>query len=126
MIPLKSIVKVSQIKGPTLISRFNGFSAVKITGSASAGFSSGEALQALEEVAKEVLPDGMGYALGGESYQESKTGGSSAKVLIGGMVMVFLVLSALYENFVLPFFYFISRAIRYFWSPCCYLFGRNE
>jgi len=103
MIPLKSVVKVSQIKGPTLISRFNGFSAVKITGSASAGYSSGEALQALEEVAKEVLPDGMSYAFGGESYQESKTGGSSTVVLIGGMVMVFLVLSALYENFVLPF-----------------------
>lgn len=103
MIPLKSIVKIVQVKGPTLLSRFNGFPAVRITGSASAGFSSGQALVALEDVAKQALPDGMGYAFGGESYQESKSGGSSATVLLGGMVMVFLVLSALYENWLMPF-----------------------
>jgi hydrophobe/amphiphile efflux-1 (HAE1) family protein len=103
MIPIKSVVQVKQIKGPILISRFNGFTAAKVTGSAAAGFSSGQAMHALEELAKEVLPKGMGYAFGGESYQESKTSGSSAQVLIGGMVMVFLILSALYENWSLPF-----------------------
>jgi hydrophobe/amphiphile efflux-1 (HAE1) family protein len=103
MIPIKSVVQVRQVKGPILISRFNGFTAAKITGSAGSGYSSGQAMQALEEIAKDVLPEGMGYAFGGESYQESKTSGSSSRVLIGGMVMVFLILSALYENWTMPF-----------------------
>lgn len=102
MIPLKSIVKVELIKGATLVSRFNGFLAAKITGSANTGYSSGQAMIALQEIANEVLSEDMGFAFSGESYQESKTSGSSSKVLIGGMVMVFLILSALYENWSMP------------------------
>ncbi len=103
MIPLKSIVNVRQVQGPTLVSRFNGFPAAKITGNASAGYSSGQAMIALEEVSKQVLTEGFSYAFGGESYQESKTSGSSTKVLLGGMLMVFLILSALYEKWSMPF-----------------------
>lgn len=103
MIPLKSIVNVKFIKGPILVSRFNGFNAARVNGSAAPGYSSGQAMQALEEIAKEVLPEEMDFAFSGESYQERKTSGSSSQVLLGGLIMVFLILSALYENWSLPF-----------------------
>lgn len=103
MIPLESIVTVKNTIGPSLISRFNGFNAAKINGNAAPGYSSGQAMQALEEVAKEVLPEGLAYAWSGESYQEQKLGGSSLTVFIAGIVMVFLVLAALYEKWSLPF-----------------------
>lgn len=103
MIPLNSLVTIKNITGPTLISRFNGFPAARINGSAASGYSSGQAMKALEEVAKEVLPVGMTYAWSGQSYQEQKTGGTSSIMLIGGMVMVFLILAALYEKWTLPF-----------------------
>lgn len=103
MIPLKSLVTTRFAKGPTLISRFNGFPAAKITGSPAAGYSSGQAMKAMEELADEILPQGMAYAWSGESYQEQSTGGASFGALIGGLVMVFLVLAALYERWTLPF-----------------------
>lgn len=102
MIPLKSLVTTHFSKGPTLISRFNGFPAAKITGSAASGYSSGQAMKAMEELADEILPEGMIPAWSGEAYQEKSTGGSSLGVLIGGLVMVFLVLAALYERWTLP------------------------
>jgi hydrophobe/amphiphile efflux-1 (HAE1) family protein len=103
MVPLKSVVSVKNSSGPTIVSRFNAFPSVKITGSSSPGYSSGQALTAMEEVAKEVLPSDMSFAWGGESYQEKATGGSSSKMLIAGMVMVFLILAGLYERWTLPF-----------------------
>lgn len=102
MIPLMSLVTVRYDKGPTLISRFNGFNAVKITGNASPGYSSGQAMDAMEEIARKVLPDGITFSWSGESFQEKTTGGSSSIVLLGGMVMMFLVLAALYERWILP------------------------
>lgn len=102
MIPLKSLVTTHFSKGPTLISRFNGFPAAKITGSAASGYSSGQAMKAMGELADEILPEGMIPAWSGEAYQEKSTGGSSLGSLIGGLVMVFLVLSALYERWTLP------------------------
>ena len=103
MIPLNSIVTVKNITGPTLVSRFNGFPAARVNGSAAPGYSSGQAMNALVEVAKEVLPEGMTFAWSGQSYQEQKTGGTSSQMLVGGMIMVFLILAALYEKWSLPF-----------------------
>lgn len=103
MVPLQSLVTLQNVSGPNLVSRFNTFPAAKITGSAAAGYSSGEALQVMEELAKEVLPHDMSYAWGGESYQEKATGGSSSKMMLAGMLMVFLILSGLYERWTLPF-----------------------
>jgi multidrug efflux pump len=102
MVPLKSLVTFHYTKGPNLISRFNGFPASKINGSAAPGFSSGEALKAMEEVAKEVLPFDMTYAWGGQAYQEIESGGSSTIALIGALILVFLILAALYERWSLP------------------------
>lgn len=102
MIPLKSIVNVKYDKGPSLVSRFNGFVASKINGSAAHGYSSGESMRAMEEVAKEVLPTEMTYSWSGQSYQEKTAGSSSNYVLVGGIIGVFLILSALYERWSLP------------------------
>lgn len=111
MIPLKSLITVKFAKGPNLVSRFNGTMAAKINGNAAPGFSSGEALKALEDVAREVLPSGMTFAWSGESYQEKSTGGSSMIVLAGGMIVVFLVLAALYERWSLPLAVIIGMPI---------------
>lgn len=103
MVPLNTLVTIRNSSGPNIISRFNVFPAVKITGDSAPGYSSGEALDALERIAKEVLPDDMSYSWGGESYQEKATGGTSSKMMMAGLLMVFLILSALYEKWSLPF-----------------------
>lgn len=102
MIPLKSLVTLKNTSGPNLVTRFNAFPSAKINGSAAPGYSSGQALNTMEQLAKEILPDDMGYAWGGESYQEKATGGSSFNMMIGGLLMVFLILAALYEKWTLP------------------------
>lgn len=102
MVPLLSLVKVRYDKGPAVISRFNGFEAIKINGQAAPGYSSGDAMNAMENLAKDILPEGITFSWSGESYQEKTTGGSSNIVLIGGLIMVFLVLAALYEKWLLP------------------------
>lgn len=103
MVPLNSLINVRNVQGPTLVSRFNGFPAAKINGDAAPGYSSGEAMEAMEKLAKEVLPEDMSFSWGGQSYQEKVNSGASTKVFIMGLVMVFLILAALYENWSLPF-----------------------
>ena len=102
MVPLKSLLTVKYTKGPTVLSRFNGFPAAKVIGNASHGYSSGQAMNAMEEVAKQVLPEGMSFAWSGVSYQEKQTGSASSKMLIAGMIIVFLILAALYEKWLMP------------------------
>lgn len=102
MVPLSSLVEVEYRSGPTLVSRFNGFNASRILGNSAPGYTSGQAMLAMEELAKEYLPLDMSYSWAGESYQEKATSGSSTSVLLGGMVMVFLILAALYERWALP------------------------
>lgn len=103
MVPLESLINLQNRSGPNLISRFNAFPSAKINGNAAPGYSSGQAMQVMENLAKEILPADMGYAWGGESYQEKATGGSSSKMMLAGMLMVFLILAALYEKWSLPF-----------------------
>lgn len=102
MVPLKALVETHYAKGPNLVSRFNSYIASKIIGGAAPGYSSGQAMQAMEEVAKEVLPDDMSYAWSGQAYQEKVMGGTSFGILIVAVLMVFLILSALYERWSLP------------------------
>ncbi len=102
MVPLKSLVTFSYTKGPNLVSRFNSFPASKINGASAPGYSSGDALNAMEEVAKEVLPLDMSFAWGGQAYQEIASGSSSTIALIGALILVFLILAALYERWSLP------------------------
>jgi multidrug efflux pump len=102
MLPLSAVVNTEYRAGPDLVSRFNGLPAAKITGDAAAGFSSGQALAAMEATAARALPDTMTYAWSGQAY-EQKQAGSTAVVAFGfGIVLVFLILAGQYERWTLP------------------------
>jgi len=103
MVPLSSLISVRYANGPNSIARFNGFPAARINGSAAAGYSSGQAMAAMEQAAQDVLPDSMSFAWGGQSFQEKASGNSSGSAFIYGIIMVFLILAAQYERLVLPF-----------------------
>ena len=111
MIPLSSFVTVKATSGPEYTVRFNLYRAVEIMGSQAPGYSSGQALDALEEVAAQTLPADMGYAWNGLSYQEKVASGGSTKVLGLSLVFVFLILAALYESWSLPFSVLLSVPI---------------
>ncbi len=102
MVPLSAMVKTSFVTDPDLVPHFNGFPAAQVTGGAAPGFSSGEALQAMEEVAAEVLPGGYGFAWSGMAFEEKKSGGTSASAFVFGLIIVFLVLSAQFESWTMP------------------------
>jgi multidrug efflux pump len=102
MIPLSALATVRYTPGAGLMPRFNGFPAAKLTGSQAAGYSTGQAITAMEEVAAEVLPDGYGFSWSGQAYEEKKSGGTSSSAFIFGLIMVFLILAAQYEKWSLP------------------------
>ncbi|MGE8064711.1 efflux RND transporter permease subunit [Pseudomonas sp. NPDC089569] len=102
MVPLKAMINTRYVTGPDLLTRFNNFPAVKLTANAAPGYSSGQALAALEEVSAEVMTNDYALALSGEAFEEKKSGGSSSQVFIFGLVMVFLILAAQYEKWSLP------------------------
>jgi multidrug efflux pump len=102
MVPLSSVVTTRYVTGPDLLPRFNGFMAAKITGDADTGFSSGQSISTMEAVANEIMPDGFTYSWAGQAYEEKKAGGSSAIIFAFAIVMVFLILSAQYEQWSLP------------------------
>jgi HAE1 family hydrophobic/amphiphilic exporter-1/multidrug efflux pump len=103
MIPLTAIATIEETTGPDLIERFNLFPAARLSGGPAPGFSSGQALAAMEEVAAEVLPEGYTLAWSGESYQEKVSGQSTLAIFALAVLMVFLILAAQYERITLPF-----------------------
>jgi multidrug efflux pump len=102
MVPLKTVVTTKFVTGPDLVTRFNNFPAVKITANAASGYSSGQVLSTLEEVAGEVLPQDYGVGWSGEAYEARQAGGTSGLVFVFGLIMVFLILAAQYEKWSLP------------------------
>jgi multidrug efflux pump len=102
MVPLSSVVTSRYVTGPDLLPRFNGFMAAKITGDADTGFSSGQSIATMEEVASQIMPDGFTYSWSGQAYEEKKASGSSAIIFAFALVMVFLILAAQYEQWSLP------------------------
>ncbi|MBP2652252.1 MAG: transporter, hydrophobe/amphiphile efflux family, partial [Firmicutes bacterium] len=103
MVPLNTLIKSKKVSAPSLITRYNGVNAVKISGNPASGYSSGQAMTALEEVAKETLPTGYAYDWSGESREE-KISGNRAPIVFGmAIVFVFLCLAALYESWSIPF-----------------------
>jgi multidrug efflux pump len=102
MVPLSAVVSTRYVTGPDLMSRFNGFPAAQITGSAAADRSSGEAIKVMEEVAAEVLPQGYTFAWSGMAFQEKQSGGTSSSAFIFGLLIVFLILAAQFESWVMP------------------------
>jgi multidrug efflux pump len=102
MLPLSAVVTSSYITGPDLMTRFNNFPAVKVTASPAPGYSSGQAIAALERIGAQVLPSDFGLAWSGEAFEEKQAGSASASVFVFGLVMVFLILAAQYEKWSLP------------------------
>ncbi len=102
MVPLSALVTTSWVAGPDLLPHFNGFPAAKVNGSAAPGFSSGQAIAAMEAVAREVLPAGYTFAWSGLAFEEQQSGGTSMLAFVFGLVIVFLVLAAQYESWTLP------------------------
>lgn len=102
MIPLSALVTVKRIVGPDQLERFNAFSAAKVTGNPAPGYTSGDAIKAMQQVAKETLPEGFQIAWTGSSFQELATSGTGSQAMIFGIIMVFLILAAQYEKWSLP------------------------
>ena len=103
LIPASSLVSLKRIVGPDVVQRFNMFTAANITGQPRFGYSSGDAMKAIQEIAIKVLPSGYTIAWSGTSYQEKKLSKSGSNVFIYTAVFVFLILAALYESFTIPF-----------------------
>jgi multidrug efflux pump len=102
MIPLKALITIASVVGPEQVERFNGFAAAKILGSGKPGFSSGQAIAAVEKIAGEALPPGYAIAWTGAAFQEKQTGNASIFAFGFAIVMVYLILAALYERWRLP------------------------
>ena len=103
MAPISQFVSVKKVYGPDVISRFNLYTSIKVMVAPASGYTSGQALQAIAEVAKENLPTGYGYELGGMAREEASTSGSSTGIIfILCFVFVYLLLSAQYESYILP------------------------
>jgi HAE1 family hydrophobic/amphiphilic exporter-1 len=102
MVPIGTLVKVERTLGPQTILRYNLFPSAAITGQASPGFSSGQALQLMEQMADAKLPTSMGYDWTGMSYQEKRVGSESIVVFALAIILVFLVLAAQYESWTSP------------------------
>ncbi len=100
--PLSALITTRYVASPKLMTRFNGFPAVKVTGSQAPGYSSGQALHAMEEVAREVLPGDFGFAWAGQALQEKESGSTSSSAFIFGLIVVFLLLAAQFEKWTLP------------------------
>ncbi|MDE5703123.1 multidrug efflux RND transporter permease subunit [uncultured Bacteroides sp.] len=102
MIPLTSLGTTSYTTGPGSIKRFNMFNSTVIRGGAAEGYSSGQAMEVIERVAREHLPDNIGVEWSGLSYQEKQAGGKTALILALVFLFVFLFLAALYESWSIP------------------------
>ncbi len=103
MVPLGSLITTTLVESPALISHYNIYRAVEINGSSKPGFSSGQAIEALKEVAAQNLPAGYGFEFSGMSREEIKAGSSSVYIFALSLVFVFLFLAALYESWAIPF-----------------------
>jgi HAE1 family hydrophobic/amphiphilic exporter-1 len=113
MLPLSSVVSLQTRAGPEFTSRFNEYRAVEITGSPASGYSTVQAMNALEQVAHQVLPKGMGYDWNALSYQQkmASTQVGAAAVFGFSLLVVFLILAAQYESWALPFSVLLATPI---------------
>jgi HAE1 family hydrophobic/amphiphilic exporter-1 len=114
MVPLSALLTTRQITGPEYTNRFNLFRAAQVIGNAAPGYSSGQALAALDEVARTTLPPEIGYDWADLSYQETKASGSATTSFALSLAFVFLILAALYESWSLPFSVLFSVPVAIF------------
>ncbi len=104
MIPLSTVVKITQVSGANSITHYNGYQSIAINGlhNLKEGFSSGDALKALEEIAKQTLPTSVGYEFAGMSLQEKEAGNAAVFIFALSLLVVFLFLAAQYESWMMP------------------------
>ncbi len=102
MSPISQYLKLTRVYGSEMLTRFNLFSAIQINGSPATGYSSGQAIEAIGEVASQTLPTGYGFEFGGMSREESDTGNTTTLVFIICVVFIYLILCALYESLFVP------------------------
>jgi len=103
MAPITNFVALRRVYGPDIISRFNMYTSISVNGTPNPGYSSGDAIRAIEEVAAETLPQGFGYEFSGMTREEQSTSSSSTAVVFGlCLLFVYLLLSAQYESYILP------------------------
>ncbi len=111
MVKLDNLVKVSESTSPPVISHYNLFRSAEINGSNAPGFSSGEAIQKMQDLAQKVFPPGMTYEWTGQSREEIIAGGQAGLIFGLGILLVYLTLAALYESIALPFIILLSVPI---------------
>ncbi len=102
MVPLSTLISQKTIKGPEYIRRYNLYRAIEITASTAPGYSTGQGIAAMEEVARDTLPRGYGYDWTNIAYQEKRSGGEVVVIFALAVLMVFLVLAAQYESWIIP------------------------
>jgi HAE1 family hydrophobic/amphiphilic exporter-1 len=102
MVPIGSLAEIKEVTGPQTVNRFNLYPSIKVMGQNAPGFSSGEALTIMEDMAAEKLPDTMGYNWADLSYQEKQASGGSEAIFLFAILMVYLFLAAQYESWSLP------------------------
>jgi HAE1 family hydrophobic/amphiphilic exporter-1 len=114
MVPLSTLVTTERTQGAEFTNRFNLFRSAELTGQPAQGYSSAQALDALEEVAAQTLPSDMGYSWANMSYQEKAAAGTGSVVFIMALVFVFLILAAQYESWSLPLSVLLGTPIAVF------------
>lgn len=102
MSPINQYLKLTRVYGSEMLTRFNLFSAIQVNGAAATGYSSGQAIKAIQEVATQTLPTGYGFEFGGMSREESNTGNTTTLVFVICVVFIYLILCALYESLFVP------------------------
>ncbi|MDE6070147.1 MAG: efflux RND transporter permease subunit, partial [Alistipes sp.] len=103
MAPISQFVELTKIYGPEVLNRFNLYNSIAVTGTAADGYSSGDAIEAIRETAAQVLPKGYGYEFGGITREEAQTGSNTTIIFGICILLIYLILSALYESFIIPF-----------------------
>jgi HAE1 family hydrophobic/amphiphilic exporter-1 len=103
MAPITEFITLSKVFGPESIERFNLFTAVSVTGQPNAGYSTGDAIKAIKDVAAQKLPPGYGYDFSGLTREEISSGSQSLYIFILCLLFVYFLLSAQYESYILPF-----------------------
>ncbi len=103
MSPLSEYVTLKKVNGAEYLTHFNLFPAIRVNGTAASGYSSGQAIQAISEVAARTLPQGYGYELSGLSREESSQGNTTSLILVISVVFIYIILSCLYESLLVPF-----------------------
>jgi HAE1 family hydrophobic/amphiphilic exporter-1 len=109
MAPIENFVTLKRVYGPDIINRFNMYTSIAVTGSPASGYTSGDAIRAIEEVAAETLPVGFGYDYSGLTREEAKSGSSQTAIVFGLVLLfVYLLLSAQYESYIIPWAVILS------------------